>query len=260
MTAGLDQHLENLALLGFSVIEGVIGRDEADGLRAKLDELYREQIREFGEARLRELNEFEIHRGLLLADAAFAELVTHPRVLELVDTIVGPTAILNLQNASAASPGAVHFQSLFHRDFAKDFVASKCLALNAFWCITDFTAENGATWVVPGSHRAPELPSDAFIEANKVQLVTPAGSILLWDGLLLHKAGYNTTQQTRYGINHMYTRPFIKQQMDYPAYLADRYPKESRLGQLLGLWSVPPKSVREFRVDPDQRTYRKNQG
>lgn len=254
-----DRHLENLTRLGYSLREAVLTPSEARDFRERLDRLYAEQVREFGEARLRELNEYEIHRGLL-ADAKFAELITHPTVLELVDAIVGPTAILNLQNASAASPGAVHFQSRFHRDFAKDFVATKCLALNAFWCMTDFTAENGATWVVPGSHRDPELPSDEFIEQHSQQVIAPAGSVIFWDGLLLHKAGFNSTASVRYGINHMYTRPFIKQQIDYPAFLGTKYPKESRLGQLLGLWSVPPKSVTEFRVDPDQRTYRKNQG
>lgn len=256
----VEHRVESLARLGYAVIEHVISPEQALEFCRRLDRLYAEQIEEFGEARLRELNEFEIHRGLLALDPTFSELVIHPTVIEIVDAIIGPTAILNLQNASAASPGAVHFQSRFHRDFAKDFAATKCLALNAFWCMTDFTADNGATWIVPTSHRDPQLPSDEFIDRNKLQILAPAGSVVFWDGLLLHKAGYNATHRTRYGINHMYTRPFLKQQIDYPAFLKDIYPTESRLGQLLGFWSVPPKSVKEFRVDPDKRTYRRYQG
>jgi len=254
------RHLENLKYRGHSLMPGVISRDEAADLCKRLDSLYDEQRREFGEQRLRELNEFEVHRGLMAADSIFATLVVHPMILEVVDAVVGPTAILNLQNASAASPGAIHFQSRLHRDFARDFVASKPLALNAFWCITDFTADAGATWLVPGTHRHGELPSEEFAEQNAVQIEAPAGSVILWDGLLLHKAGQNRTDRVRYGINHMYTRPFIKQQMDYPVFLRGKYEVESRLGQLLGFWTIPPKSVTEFRVDPDKRTYRRNQG
>jgi ectoine hydroxylase-related dioxygenase (phytanoyl-CoA dioxygenase family) len=255
-----DQNIENVARLGYTVIEGVLTSSEAQELCLRLGRLYAQQVEEFGETRLRELNDYEIHRGPLANDPAFADLVIHPIVLELVDTVLGSTAILHLQNASAVAPRAVHFQSRFHRDFAKDFLASKCLALNAFWCLTDFTAENGATWVVPGSHRDANLPSADFIERNSVQVIAPAGSIIFWDGLLLHKAGYNSSDRVRYGINHMYTKPFIKQQLDYPAFLKDKYSHEGRLGQVLGFWAVPPKSVKEYRVDPDKRTYRKNQG
>src|SRR5579862_290443 len=146
-SATVPCHLENLQRLGYTVLEGVISPQEAQDIERRLDGLYADQLAEYGEGRLRELNEFEIHRGLLDADERFAQLVEHPRILEIVDHVLGPTAILNPQNASAAFPGSIHFQSRLHRDFAKDFVATRPLALNAFWIITDFTTETGATWI-----------------------------------------------------------------------------------------------------------------
>jgi ectoine hydroxylase-related dioxygenase (phytanoyl-CoA dioxygenase family) len=256
----VDAHGENLDILGYSIMESVIDRNEAARISSLLDEAYVKQEREFGADRLKKLNEHPTHRGLLAEDAVFRDMVINPKVWPVIGAILGETAILNLQNASAAFPHTKHFQSAYHKDFAKDFVVDKPISINAFWCITDFFPENGATWVVPGSHKLSYFPTAGFIERNGVQMQAPAGSVIFWDSLLLHKAGYNRTDTTRYGINHMYTRPFIKQQIDFPQYLKGKIDAESKLGQVLGFWTIPPKSVQEFRVDPDKRTYRAYQG
>ncbi len=256
----IDQHLENLERLGYSILQDVLDEKLVKLYVEKLDECYKKQDLEFGAGRLKELNEHPTHRGLLTEDKIFADLVIHPKVWKVISHILGETAILNLQNASAAFPHVKHFQSSFHRDFAKDFVATKPLSINAFWCMTNFTADTGATWVVPYTHKTPYLPSEKYNEENALQIVARPGSVIFWDSLLLHKAGFNTSPKVRYGINHMYTRPFIKQQIDFPVYLKDLYDKESKLGQVLGFWTIPPKSVKEFRVNPSDRTYRSGQG
>ena len=256
----VDYHVENLKILGYSVIKNAFSPEKAKEIADKLEKLYAKQDAEFGKERLKELNESEVHRGLLVEDEIFLQMVCEPQVLQVVHRHVGKTSILNLQNASCASPGAKHYQSAWHRDFAKDFTVSKCIAMNAFWCISDFTAENGATWILPYSHRLEDFPSERFIIENSKQLTVPAGSIILWDSLLLHKAGFNHTDARRFDVNHMYTRPFLKQQIDFPEYLKGKIDVESQLGQLLGFWAIPPKSIAEFRVNPDKRTYRRGQG
>ncbi len=256
----LEQHLENLDIHGFTIMKNVISKEEASAIEAKLKVLWEKQEAEFGKQRLIELGEHGTHRGLLVEDPIFREMVMHPRILEVIHSILGKTAILNLQNASAAFPHTKHFQTAFHRDFAKDFVATKPLSVNAFWCITDFTTETGATQAVAGTHKLIDFPSHSFIQKNSIDLCAPAGSVFFWDSLLLHRTGYNTSNGPRFGINHMYTRPFLKQQIDFPVYLKGIIDEESAMGQMLGFWTIPPKSVAEFRVDPDKRTYRRNQG
>lgn len=256
----LERHLENLEILGYSVMEGVLPRNKAAEVEERLGQLWKKQEEEFGKERLLQLGEHGTHRGLLIEDEIFVDMVIEPKVLEVIHALVGQTAILNLQNASAAFPHVKHFQSAFHRDFAKDFVATKPLSVNAFWCISEFTADNGATEVVPYTHRVPTLPSSKFIASNSRQVIAPAGAVIFWDSLLLHKAGHNRTEKTRFGINHMYTRPFLKQQVDFPVFLKDRVDIESKLGQILGFWTIPPKSIKEFRVDKEKRTYRGGQG
>ena len=256
----LDLHVENIERLGYSVIPGVISRDEAGALHKRMIDIWQKQASEFGEERLASLGKSNSHRSLFLEDERFMDMIVHPQILAVVDRLIGKTAILNLQTGSASFPGGSHFQSGFHRDFAKDFVASKPLSLNAFWCIDDFTEENGATQVVPFTHVTPELPSMTWIEANTRSVMCSAGSVILFNSFLLHRAGTNRSSLPRFGVNHMYTRPFLKQQVDFPALLGGRIDLESRLGQVLGFWTIPPKSIEEFRVDSDRRTYRGGQG
>ena len=84
---------------------------------------------------------------------------------------------------------------------------------------------------------------------------------MFFDSTLWHKGGDNLTKKIRRAINHQYTRPFIKQQLDYPVIMNQKVDMESKLAQKLGMWTIPPKSVDEYRVtDPKLRTYRGGQG
>lgn len=254
----LDRHLEDIQIRGFSVMERVLSPQECERLRSLLEQAHARQEKEYGIERLNRLGERFQHRGLVAEDAAFRDLITDSRIWPVVAATVGETAILNHQNSSLAAPGEANAQTRYHRDFAKDFVSTRPLCLNVFWCISDFYAENGATWVVPGTHQRPEFPSEKFLDSNAIQILAPAGSVLFFDSLLVHKAGTNKTFQARWGINCMYTRPFIKQQINFPEFMKGKVEMESKLAQTLGFWAVSPRSPQEFRSEP--RTYRPGQG
>jgi ectoine hydroxylase-related dioxygenase (phytanoyl-CoA dioxygenase family) len=105
------------------------------------------------------------------------------------------------------------------------------------------------------------MPSEDYIEQNKIQIVCPQGSVIFFDSTLWHAGGQNKTKNVRRAINMQWSKPFIKQQLDYPEFMKNRVDLESRLAQKLGMWTVPPKSVDEYRVsDPKLRTYRGGQG
>lgn len=106
-----------------------------------------------------------------------------------------------------------------------------------------------------------KCPVMSSLKKNAVQLVEKAGSVFIFDSLLWHRSGENRSDGVRRGINHQYTRPFIKQQLNYPELLKGQVDPDSKLAQVLGFWSVPPKSVEEYRAsDPKLRTYRPGQG
>jgi ectoine hydroxylase-related dioxygenase (phytanoyl-CoA dioxygenase family) len=104
------------------------------------------------------------------------------------------------------------------------------------WALTDFTAGNGATRIVPGSHTSPGHP-DPDDESIAVAAEMSAGSVLIMDSQLWHCGGPNTTHdQWRLGLNVQYVRGFLRTQQNH--YLG--IPHEAvvgyshRLRQLLG--------------------------
>ena len=86
---------------------------------------------------------------------------------------------------------------------------------NVMFAITDFTVENGATRLVPGSHRsgvhpAPNQDYDVF------HAEVPAGSFVVWEGRTWHAASLNTGNSPRVGITTYWTAPFIRQLLNFP--------------------------------------------
>ena len=76
------------------------------------------------------------------------------------------------------------------------------------WAMTAFRSNNGATLLVPGSHKWPEdwvATSDEIVEAEM-----PASSVLYWMGGLLHGAGTNTSQNRRYGVILTYSSGWVR--------------------------------------------------
>jgi ectoine hydroxylase-related dioxygenase (phytanoyl-CoA dioxygenase family) len=77
------------------------------------------------------------------------------------------------------------------------FVSSRPLAINALFCLDDFTSENGATNILPASHRHEPFPSASFIAREARQIFAPAGSFLVLDAMTLHCGGSQSSQKQR---------------------------------------------------------------
>jgi len=130
--------------------------------------------------------------------------------------------ILNQQNGISNPPGGPYNQGSWHRDLPyQHFTTSRPLAINALYCIEPFTLENGATLVAPGTHRREAFPSDALLNEIATPVCVPAGSFLLLDCMVFHSGGVNRSEAKRRAVNHVYTLPFIRQQIDLPMALAE---------------------------------------
>ncbi len=85
------------------------------------------------------------------------------------------------------------------------------IVCNSMWALTDFTEENGATRVVPGSHMSPERP-DYGKTYETIAAEMPKGSLLIWNGSLWHGGGANNSSERRVGIAMNYCAGFLRQQ------------------------------------------------
>ena len=86
------------------------------------------------------------------------------------------------------------------------------LKANTIWCLDDFTEYNGATEVVPGSHRYPQKPSSSnLVESDIVKLVAPKGSVILTLGSLWHRGGENASKSPRHALFASFAASWIRE-------------------------------------------------
>ena len=221
---------------------------------------------EIGEERLDRAGELGVLRLMVRFDDHFLRFLERPEVLAVIDNSISDTAILHLQNGlilPSFAEGEVPetFQTSFHMDFPR-YLEGYLASINLFFAIDEFTETNGATIVVPGTHQQRERPPDDDLDANKVAVVCPAGSMLIFDSTLWHAAGANVSGKDRLAINHQFTRSFFKPQMDYVRALGEAKILEQspRTQQLLGWYTRTPTSLEDYYKPPEERLYRARQG
>lgn len=255
-----EQALEELRIQGFTLLPNMIPQDELVETRQHLDALLQKDINDYGKEELLKIRELGTLRFMLAHDPYFIEFANRRSVMELVESVLGDTCILHLQNGIVLVPSEKHQQGAYHQDF-RLWLNGYDVSLNTFCLIDDFTVENGGTIVVPGTHMLEERPSDEYLQRNQIQINGPAGTIMLFNSRLWHRGGDNRTTQPRRAINMQYTRAFIRQQVDYANTLPEEdYTKlPERTQQILGRFVRLPKSLAEFRVPADKRLHRSGQ-
>lgn len=256
----IDDQVERLRSDGFVLVENAVDPQTLAAAREKLDELHEADLAEFGEEALLAMREFGTLRFPMVRDRFFLDLIDLRTVMPLVERFLGPTCILHLQNGIVLFPSATHQQAAFHKDF-RPWLNGADVSFNVFLFIDEFTAENGATLVVPGSHRSEASPSKAELDERAVCATGPAGAALVFDSRLWHRGGANRSGRPRRAVNMQYTSAFIRQQVDYAHCFAESeyaaFPE--RIQQLLGRFVRLPKSSAEFRVPAEQRLHRSGQ-
>lgn len=245
----MDYHLEEFRNLGYTIIEDVLSENELVSLRAELDRIYEAQKVAFGREKMKEINEEYTARALLTYSDLYLNLANHPLIKPYVQKVLGDYYVLHLQNGVINMPNESIHQSSWHRDIPyQNWVSSAPMGCNAFYCLDDFNPETGATIVLPYSHKIDHAPSSQYIEKHSVQIRARAGSVIFFDSMLLHKSGYNSSINTiRRGINNLYARAFISQQINLPAMLAGKYSDDASLRTLLGYDTTPPIDVEDYR-------------
>jgi ectoine hydroxylase-related dioxygenase (phytanoyl-CoA dioxygenase family) len=177
--------------------------------------------------------------ALLTRCPSSAAMVTHPLVLEVVDTVLWPkktTFQLHLTKSIAIGPDSP--AQYLHRDqWCFDwfpFPRDVDVEVATIWALTDFTEEVGATRVVPGSHRTPD--EQHYTPEDSLPATMPRGSVVLYLGTTVHGGGANTTDTTRIGINIDYVLGWLRQEENqYLSYTLDEVrAMPERLQRLLG--------------------------
>lgn len=169
--------------------------------------------------------------------------------------------ILNSFGGAINTKGRTSYAQRIHRDI-RSFSGDMPLLLNTLVMLDEFTPENGATWMMSGSHKAAEKPSEETFRSNAKQAIGPAGSILIFNSNVWHAGGNNQTDRPRRSVTPMFCKPFIKQQFDYPRAVGYERANELKphVRQVLGYNARVPATLDEWYQPPALRMYHGDQG
>ena len=199
--------------------------------------------------------------GMLDKDPVFADLISHPLQLAFAERELGRSCLLyaclaiNLHPGETAQPW--HFDDS-HCGLARP---RDPLSLSTFWSISDTTGENGATEIIPGSHKwGDEQPAGANSGSDfktgviakashgtedhpgMIKAVMPAGSLMIAKGTLWHRGGGNRSGSDRLIVTPQFCkgwcRPLEQQLLAVSREKAAQLPK--RVQELLGYNIHPP--------------------
>ena len=217
MTAIPEASRQRLLQDGFVPIPGFLSPERLERLVLRLVTLFAEEGERAG-------SEFRQEPGarrlanLVDKGAVFAECVADPGVLPYVAEVLGPRFKLSSLNARAALPGADQPQPL-HVDAGALPDAQGDWVCNTLWMLDDFTEENGALRVVPGSHRSGHRPEEALADPrlphpDEVLVTGRAGDVVVMNAHLWHGGTANRTAGRRLALHAFYCR-WDKPQQQY---------------------------------------------
>ena len=185
----------------------------------------------------------------------FEEIAEDVRVLTILDGILRPGYLLTASQAICIHPGEAA-QPIHHDDSFYPVPRPRpSYSYSTIVAVDDFTAENGGTEVIPGSHRWSDAQIQghydgrlhdrampASLESRLGQMVVPAGTCILFHGTLMHRGGANRSAAPRLAFSNQYCEPWARTQENFflgvPRERAARM--SPRLQVLLGYEVMPP--------------------
>jgi ectoine hydroxylase-related dioxygenase (phytanoyl-CoA dioxygenase family) len=235
-TASVDEVVSTLDEHGYAVVEALLPERELVAARHDL----RRVLAGTPSGR----NPFEGARtkrvyALFAKTRALDAAATHPLVLGVLDAVLDHYQ-LSAPTGIEIGPGEVA-QVIHHDDAIYPLPRPHGeVVLNTMWALDDFTEANGATRIIPGSHRWVEERPDATTPTVAAEM--PAGSALFYLGSVWHGGGANTTDRARLGVILEYVASWLRPQENHflgvPLETARQLPE--RLQELLGYNIRPP--------------------
>jgi ectoine hydroxylase-related dioxygenase (phytanoyl-CoA dioxygenase family) len=203
--------------LGYVVFEDLLPPDFLAALRRRVDELFAAEGEDAG-------REFRMEPGSRrLANVVdkgeiFERVILHPAVLEATEAVLGPRFKLSSLNVRSANPQNGVSQPL-HADSGAVADELGYSVANSLWMLDDFTLENGAMRVVPGSHKWRKLPQEVLADPaarhpEEVLVTGKAGTVVVMNAHMWHGGTANRTDRPRCALHAFYTR-WDKAQQQY---------------------------------------------
>jgi ectoine hydroxylase-related dioxygenase (phytanoyl-CoA dioxygenase family) len=230
-TLTADHVVARLERDGYAIIERYLDPADTAAKRADL-----ERVLSSVPTGRNDFEGFQTQRiyALFAKTRTFDAQATDPLILDVLEKVLGPQFLLSAPVGISIGPGSK--AQPVHRDDGVYPIARphQELVVNTMWALGDFTEANGATVVIPGSHKwIDERPGEG---SPTIRAVMPAGSVMLFVGSLFHGGGANTTDTARLGVILEFCAGWLRPQENHVLGVPKQIVKDlsPRLQELLG--------------------------
>jgi ectoine hydroxylase-related dioxygenase (phytanoyl-CoA dioxygenase family) len=206
---------------GYLPLAGIMSPQLVAQITQRVDELIAAEGDDAGKEVHQEVGTGRLS-DLVNKDPLFEICFTNPRVLAAISHVLGGDLKLSSLNFRAALPG-FGLQGL-HADWSGAVAPGEYVVCNSIWLLDDFTESNGSTRIVPGSQRSGKVPHDVMPDPTKphpdeIQLIAPAGTVVIFNSHTWHGGTLNTTDKPRRAMHSYFTRRDQTQQLDQKAFI-----------------------------------------
>jgi len=257
-TSLIEEHIYNMQTRGYSVFDSFLSEEACELLKKRYVEVL-DSYRPYGTERS-VLDRHHIH-DLLARDVVFAKLLEDHRLQQIFAPILGEYWIMYAFTTSSLPPHGSNYGGRVHVDSPR-YIPNYVTNAGIIWALDDFTLENGATKLLPGSHHHAEIPSESFFEKNCVELTCKKGAAVIINARVVHRAGINHTECWRHALTMNVCRSYMKQRMDWVRLIPESITNQlnSQAKRVIGFDTRIPTSLEEFFLPEEQRLYKANQG
>jgi ectoine hydroxylase-related dioxygenase (phytanoyl-CoA dioxygenase family) len=251
-----DEVLEILARDGYAIVPDTLAPDAVAQLRRDLEIAIETEARYHGGTEY-------VDYGMVLVCCAharsFVDVLGDPKVMNVIDRVLSPGSIVYAYTSSSMPPAGSNYSQRIHVDCPR-YIPGYATNAGVMMLLDDFTEQNGATWILAGSHHTLEAPSREDFFAKARRLIAPAGSAVYLDPRVWHAGGKNETARWRHSITVNMCRPYMKQRLDIPKIMTassvDLTGVSERALQKMGFYAQVPESLAEYYLPREQRKFR----
>lgn len=254
----IEDHIFHMESRGYDVFENFLDESTCDFLKKNLEKAIDEYVpRDASERSL--LDRYLMH-DLLNRDLLFSKTLEDPRLQQILAALLGENWIMYAYTSSSLPPNGDNFGSRIHVDSPR-WIPNYPTNLGVIWALDDFTLENGATYVLPGSHNTPKTPSKNLFDKNHSRLTCKKGSVIIFNARLWHRAGENISNEFRHALTMNVCRPYMKQRMDWVRFIPEEISSKlnDQARRIIGFDTRLCSNLDEFFQPEDKRLYKANQ-
>ena len=251
---------------GFAIVPRVLNEVQLQKLRSELISAIQQDeilLKSFPDGHVKKKDIWMVHNCMVRGPQLAALMEQSEMHLYLGHFLTNTCIVYAYQSSSMPAMGS-NYSNRIHVDCPR-FIPGYLTNMGVIFPLDDFSAENGATRFLPGSHLRPEQPSVGEFDRNSEQIRCKAGDMIVFNARTWHSGGVNQTHQPRHSLTINVCRSYMRQRFDFPRmidsqapYVLDWIGTEGR--RFLGYNVRVPSSLDEFFLEGSQRLYLPGQG